>query len=222
VLATACLAASAPLILLAAAAIKVHDGGPVLFRQERVGRDGAPFGLLKLRTMVPNAASLLPQLAVVNERNGPLFKMQRDPRVTPVGRVLRVTSLDELPQLLNVLAGSMSLVGPRPALAEEVARFDDELAGRHSVRPGITGLWQIEARHNPSFHAYRRLDLLYTNKWSLALDLSIMVATAPAVLQPVVGAISGSLRRRRAPAWNAPLPVPAPLRVESAARPTSR
>jgi lipopolysaccharide/colanic/teichoic acid biosynthesis glycosyltransferase len=122
-------------------------------------------------------------LAAINERcDGPLFKAARDPRVTRVGAVVRALSIDELPQLFNVLSGTMSLVGPRPALPTEVAQFDSELLRRHGVKPGITGLWQLEARDNPSFHAYRRLDLLYVDNWSIGLDLFILLATVPKVL----------------------------------------
>ena len=122
-------------------------------------------------------------LAVINERtDGPLFKAAHDPRVTRVGAVVRALSIDELPQLFNVFTGTMSLVGPRPALPQEVAQFDPELLRRHGVKPGITGLWQLEARDNPSFHAYRRLDLLYVDNWSIGLDLYILLATVPMVI----------------------------------------
>ena len=115
-------------------------------------------------------------LEVINERtDGPLFKASHDPRVTRVGAVIRALSIDELPQLLNVLGGTMSLVGPRPAIPTEVSQFDPELLRRHAVKPGITGLWQLEARDNPSFHAYRRLDLLYVDNWSVGLDLYIVL-----------------------------------------------
>ncbi|MBO0732211.1 MAG: exopolysaccharide biosynthesis polyprenyl glycosylphosphotransferase, partial [Acidimicrobiaceae bacterium] len=156
---------SAPVLLLAAAAIKLDDRGPVFYRQVRVGRHGKHFEVLKLRTMVPNASAKLAELIASNERNGPLFKLSDDPRVTRVGRVLRATSLDELPQLFNVLRGQMSLVGPRPALPTEVAQFDAELLERTLVPAGLTGLWQVEARDNPSFDAYRRLDLFYVDNW---------------------------------------------------------
>ena len=158
-------------------AIKVHDRGPVIFSQERVGRNGVPFRILKLRTMVTDAEQRLVDLRERNERSGPLFKLDHDPRVTPIGRLLRLTSLDELPQLWNVLRGEMSLVGPRPALPVEVASFDDELLERSRVLPGITGLWQVEARDNPSFDSYRRLDLFYVENWSITLDLVILLST---------------------------------------------
>ena len=179
---SAVLALSAPILLLVALAVKLQDGGPVLFRQARVGRDGQTFTLLKFRTMAVDAEARMDELQAQNERNGPLFKMEKDPRVTRVGRLLRATSLDELPQLLNVMGGSMSMVGPRPALPLEVAAFDDDLLGRHSLPPGITGLWQIEARDNPSFYAYRHLDLFYVENWSCALDLMVLAGTAPNLL----------------------------------------
>jgi lipopolysaccharide/colanic/teichoic acid biosynthesis glycosyltransferase len=125
----------------------------------------------------------LADLVGENQRNGPLFKLAHDPRVTRVGRILRATSIDELPQLVNVVRGEMSLVGPRPALASEVAQFDVELLERSSVLPGITGLWQVEARDNPSFHTYRRLDLFYVDNWSVAMDLTILVATLGVVIK---------------------------------------
>jgi exopolysaccharide biosynthesis polyprenyl glycosylphosphotransferase len=174
---------AAPVLALAAIAIKLDDRGPVFFRQRRVGRKGDTFEVLKLRTMVPNAEERLAEVTAENQRrDGPLFKHTDDPRRTRVGRVLEATSLDELPQLINVLFGSMSLVGPRPALPDEVAKFDDELLERHSVRPGITGLWQVEARDNPSFEAYRRLDLFYVENWSVSLDLAVLFETFQAVI----------------------------------------
>jgi exopolysaccharide biosynthesis polyprenyl glycosylphosphotransferase len=174
---------AAPVLALAAIAIKLDDRGPVFFRQRRVGRAGLIFEVLKLRTMVPDAEQRLGEVTAENQRrDGPLFKVTDDPRRTRVGRVLEATSLDELPQLINVLLGSMSLVGPRPALPDEVAKFDDELLERHSVRPGITGLWQVEARDNPSFEAYRRLDLFYVENWSVTLDLAVLFETFQAVI----------------------------------------
>lgn len=188
---------SAPILVFAAIAIKLDDGGSVLYRQERVGRDGALFKVLKFRTMVPDAAARVDQLAGMNERRGPLFKLSDDPRVTRAGRLLRDTSVDELPQLINVLRGEMSLVGPRPALPKEVAQFDDELRQRDSVAPGLTGLWQIEARNNPSFDAYRRLDLFYVDNWSIGMDLSILVATVGVVISGIVHTMRGDTGRTR-------------------------
>jgi exopolysaccharide biosynthesis polyprenyl glycosylphosphotransferase len=171
-----------PMLAAAALAIKLEDGGPLLFRQKRVGRNGEAFTLFKLRTMVPDAEQQLQALQERNQRMGPLFKLAADPRITSAGRILRATSIDELPQLFNVLQGTMSLVGPRPALPEEMQQFDDRLQARTQVPPGITGLWQVEARDNPSFGAYRRLDLFYVENWSVGLDLGILLATVGVVL----------------------------------------
>jgi exopolysaccharide biosynthesis polyprenyl glycosylphosphotransferase len=183
------LAVSIPLVALAALLIKLEDGGSVLYRQERVGLRGRTFEVLKLRTMVPDASQKLGELRERNERQGPLFKVTADPRVTRVGRFLRTTSIDELPQLVNVLRGEMSIVGPRPALPSEFAQFDSDLTDRAQVPPGITGLWQVEARDNPSFRAYRRLDLFYVDNWSVAFDLAIMAGTARMLLVRLATAI---------------------------------
>lgn len=198
VIASATLVASAPVLALAAVAIKMHDRGPVFFRQERVGRDGRPFTLYKLRTMVPDAAARLGEVMALNQRrDGPLFKAGHDPRVTPVGRFLRSTSIDELPQLFNVLNGTMSLIGPRPALPSEVEQFDQEFLRRLSVPPGITGLWQVEARDNPSYAAYRRLDLFYVDNWSWSLDVYVLLATLQVVASRAAGAVSALVRSPR-------------------------
>lgn len=189
VMASVALVLAAPLMLVIAAIVKLQDRGPVLFRQTRVGQGGEEFAVLKFRTMHVDAEARLAELSKTNERSGPLFKMTDDPRVTRIGRVLRSTSIDELPQLLNVLAGDMSLVGPRPALPKEVAEFPPELRHRESVTPGITGLWQVEARDNPSFEAYRRLDLFYVENWSIALDLMIVVATIEQLVVKVLATI---------------------------------
>ena len=171
-----------PILLLAGIAIRLEDGGPTVFRQVRTGLNGRPFLLYKLRTMAFDVDHGV-DLAMINERtDGPLFKAARDPRVTRVGAIFRALSIDELPQLFNVFTGTMSLVGPRPAIPEEVAQFDEELQHRHNVKPGITGLWQLEARDNPSFHAYRRLDLMYVDNWSIGLDLYILLATVPMLI----------------------------------------
>jgi exopolysaccharide biosynthesis polyprenyl glycosylphosphotransferase len=178
---------AAPVMLVIALTIKLEDRGPVLYRQQRVGRDGRLFEMLKFRSMVVDADERLAALEAANERKGPLFKMDQDPRITRIGRFLRATSLDELPQLFNVLAGTMSLVGPRPALPREVAEFPEELNARHQVRPGITGLWQVEARDNPSFEAYIRLDLFYVQNWTLATDFFILLGTLDhIVLRPLI------------------------------------
>jgi exopolysaccharide biosynthesis polyprenyl glycosylphosphotransferase len=181
-LATVALVVLSPVLAVAAIAIKLGDGGPVFFRQQRVGRDGRPFWILKLRTMSPDAEERLEELAGRNERTGPLFKVSDDPRRTAAGRVLERLSLDEIPQLWNVLRGEMSLVGPRPALPSEVEHFDTDLLIRLSVPPGVTGLWQVEARDNPSFYAYRRLDMFYVENWSVLLDFSIMLGTLRVLL----------------------------------------
>jgi lipopolysaccharide/colanic/teichoic acid biosynthesis glycosyltransferase len=161
----------------------------------RVGLDGHPFVVYKLRTMAPDSEKGT-DLEAINERtDGPLFKATHDPRVTRIGAVLRALSIDELPQLFNVLTGTMSMVGPRPAMPHEVALFDPALLRRHAVKPGITGLWQLEARDNPSFHAYRRLDLLYVDNWSIGLDLYILLATAPMVIAQILN----SYRQERQP-----------------------
>ena len=175
-----------PVLVIAAIAIKLDDRGPIFFRQERVGLNGESFRLLKLRTMVVDAEARLAELVDMNERTGPLFKSATDPRITRVGRFLRSSSLDEVPQLINVLKGEMSLVGPRPPLASEYEQFDDELRHRQELMPGITGLWQLEARDNPSFRTYRRLDLFYLRNWSLSLDLMILLLTTYTILTGMV------------------------------------
>jgi exopolysaccharide biosynthesis polyprenyl glycosylphosphotransferase len=171
----------APVLLVLVVAVR-RDGGPALFRQERVGKDGVRFTVLKLRTMVVDAEARVAELRERNEADGPLFKLRDDPRVTPIGRLLRKTSLDELPQLLNVLRGEMSLVGPRPALPSEVEEWDDELHARLDVKPGITGRWQVSGRSDADFATYRRLDLSYVEEWSLLVDLAILLRTIPTVL----------------------------------------
>jgi exopolysaccharide biosynthesis polyprenyl glycosylphosphotransferase len=171
-----------PLLLGAAIALRLRDGSPVLFRQERVGLHGRPFTMLKFRTMVVDAEDRLAEVSHMNERNGAAFKATNDPRITPVGRFLRRTSIDELPQLWNVLAGSMSLVGPRPPLPDEVAEYDVWHRRRLSMKPGITGLWQVEARHEPDFDRWVEHDLIYIDGWSIWLDLKILARTLPALL----------------------------------------
>ena len=181
---------AAPVMLLTAILIRLEGGGPVLYRHVVIGRYGVQTEVLKFRTMVPNALQRQDEIAEMNERQGgPLFKASKDPRVTRIGRLLRDTSIDELPQLWAVLTGRMSLVGPRCAMPKEVAQFDEELKRRTVMRPGMTGLWQTEARDNPSFSAYRRLDLLYVDNWSLGLDLAILANTAHAVTARAVRAL---------------------------------
>ena len=214
VVATTALVFAAPVLAVAAAAIKLEDGGPVSYRQTRIGLHGDPFPLLKLRTMIPDASSHLPLVQELNERRGPLFKVQRDPRVTRVGELLRALSIDELPQLFNVLSGKMSLVGPRPALPEEVAQFDEELLARLDVLPGVTGLWQVEGRDNPSFAVYRRLDLFYVENQSLALDVSILFATAKVVSGRGIRVLRRRSRRETSGIRaESPSPVNTPARI---------
>jgi exopolysaccharide biosynthesis polyprenyl glycosylphosphotransferase len=172
-----------PIMGILALLVRRHDGGPAFFRQQRIGLDGQPFTILKLRTMVVDAEARLAELMAKNERSGPLFKLERDPRLTPIGRLMDATSLNELPQLFNVLKGDMSLVGPRPALPREVATFDERLMLRHLVRPGITGLWQVESRDSPSFADYERCDVFYVENWSVQLDMAILVQTVGSVMQ---------------------------------------
>jgi lipopolysaccharide/colanic/teichoic acid biosynthesis glycosyltransferase len=169
-------------MLLIALMVKVDSKGPVFFRAERVGRKGRNFTCLKFRTMVNEADRLRNGLADRNEREGLLFKISKDPRVTPVGHWLRKYSLDELPQFFNVLAGDMSLVGPRPPLTSEVQQYDLPHLRRLDVLPGITGLWQVEARQDPSFDNYISLDTAYVENWSLLLDLKIMARTVGVVV----------------------------------------
>jgi exopolysaccharide biosynthesis polyprenyl glycosylphosphotransferase len=169
----------APLLVAVALAVKLTSRGPVIFRQERIGLRGRPFTVLKFRTMVAGADQLLDGLREHNEADGPLFKLRHDPRVTRVGQVLRHYSIDELPQLVNVLKGEMSLVGPRPPLASEVALYEEWQLDRLEVRPGITGLWQVSGRSELSFEDYVRLDLFYVENWSVAYDLFILSKTIP-------------------------------------------
>lgn len=185
---------TSPLLLLTALLIWLEDRGPITYTAPRAGRRGQFFSMYKFRSMVTNAEELKQQMQDENERTGPLFKVSNDPRITRIGRFIRETSIDELPQLVNVLRGDMSLVGPRPALPEEEAAFDEELRDRFEVRPGITGLWQVEARSNAAFNAYRRLDLHYVENWTIALDLRILLAT---IEQVVVTLALLPLRLRR-------------------------
>jgi exopolysaccharide biosynthesis polyprenyl glycosylphosphotransferase len=172
-----------PVLLGLALLIKTTNRGPVLYRQVRVGRDGRTFRMFKFRSMVTDADELLPVLREDDEGNGVLFKMKVDPRVTRLGRVLRRYSLDEIPQLLNVVKGDMSLVGPRPPLPSEVARYGWEMHRRFLVKPGLTGLWQISGRSNLSWEDSVRIDLRYVENWSLTYDLMILLKTLKAVIR---------------------------------------
>lgn len=174
---------AAPLMAVLALLVKLDSRGPILFRQERVGIEGAHFGMLKFRSMVVDAELLLAELAHRNEGNGVLFKIKNDPRVTRVGGFLRKYSLDELPQLFNIFAGSMSLVGPRPPLPREVEAYEHDVRRRLLVKPGLTGLWQVSGRSNLSWQDSVRLDLYYVENWSLAGDLVIILKTARAVFR---------------------------------------
>ena len=172
-----------PLLVAIAVAILVREGRPILFRQTRVGLHGRPFEVVKFRTMVRDAETLQGELAGANEIEGPAFKVTDDPRITGIGRFLRKTSADEFPQLWNVLRGEMSLVGPRPPLPAEVAEYDVWHRRRLAMKPGITGLWQVSARHNPDFNRWVSIDLDYIDRWSLWLDLKILARTVPAMLE---------------------------------------
>jgi exopolysaccharide biosynthesis polyprenyl glycosylphosphotransferase len=172
-----------PVLLAVALCVRVTSRGPVLFRQVRVGRDGGEFRIFKFRSMYVDAEARLAELRHLNEHDGVLFKIRDDPRVTPVGRWLRRFSLDELPQLLNVLAGQMSLVGPRPPLPQEVAAYADDVRRRLAVKPGMTGLWQVSGRSDLSWEETVRLDLRYVENWSLSLDLVILLRTMTAVVR---------------------------------------
>jgi lipopolysaccharide/colanic/teichoic acid biosynthesis glycosyltransferase len=164
-------------------AICLSSPGPALFRQTRIGADGRPFQMVKFRSMVVDAEERLKELRQESDDgNGVLFKMRRDPRVTPVGSLLRRFSVDELPQLWNVVRGDMSLVGPRPPLPQEVARYSDDATRRLRVRPGMTGLWQVSGRSDLSWEESLRLDLRYVDNWSLTLDVTILWRTFRAVL----------------------------------------
>jgi exopolysaccharide biosynthesis polyprenyl glycosylphosphotransferase len=171
-----------PIFLFVAVAIKIDSRGPVFFRQRRVGLGGREFEVFKFRSMVVDADQMLGQITQMNETDGLMFKMRRDPRVTRVGNVLRKWSLDELPQLINVLIGDMSLVGPRPPLPTEVAWYDQDVARRLLVKPGMTGLWQVSGRSDLPWEDGIRLDLYYVENWSLAADLTILWKTVGAVL----------------------------------------
>ena len=172
---------TSPLLLLAMLAIKLEDGGPVLFRQRRVGLNGKEFDCLKLRSMCVDAEAKKAELQGQNEGAGVLFKMKDDPRITKVGKILRRYSIDELPQLWNAFIGDMSLVGPRPALPSEVARYEFDTRRRLHVRPGLTGLWQVSGRSSLSWEDTVRLDLYYVDNWSLVQDLMILLKTFRAV-----------------------------------------
>ena len=176
------LVALAPVLAALMIAVRLDSPGPAIFRQVRVGKDDRPFEMWKLRTMTTDAEQRRDQLLAHNEVDGNLFKIREDPRVTRTGRLLRRSSLDELPQLVNILRGQMSLVGPRPALPREVADYDHDVRRRLVVKPGLTGLWQVSGRSDLSWEETVRLDQTYVDNWSLRLDLTILLRTVRAVL----------------------------------------
>ena len=167
----------APLLIAIVIAIRLDSPGPALYVSERIGKKGQVFGCIKFRTMVRNAEKLRTSVLSMNERDGILFKMKNDPRITRLGRILRKYSLDEIPQFFNVLFGDMSIVGPRPPIASEVKEYELKHLRRLDVTPGITGLWQVQGRQNPSFNEYILLDLAYIENWSVWLDMKIIIRT---------------------------------------------
>ncbi len=181
------LVAAAPFAAVIAVLIRLDSPGPVIFKTTRVGKDSKHFTLYKFRTMGVDAEARLPSLAHLNLGGRRLIRISDDPRVTRVGRLLRRTDLDELPQLVNVLKGEMSLVGPRPQAPNEVALYSSQERRRLGVRPGLTGLWQVNARANPSFDEWMRWDIQYVSNWSIRLDLAIIARTAWMVASALVG-----------------------------------
>ncbi len=178
----AALVVLSPLMIGVAIAIKLTSRGPVLFKQERVGYHGSPFHMLKFRSMVVNAEELKKKLLAQNEQTGPVFKMQRDPRITNIGKWIRKFSVDELPQLINVLRGEMTIVGPRPPVPSEVAQYEAWQRRRFSVRPGLTCVWQVSGRNEISFEEWMYLDMQYIDHWSLAQDFALIIKTVPVVV----------------------------------------
>jgi exopolysaccharide biosynthesis polyprenyl glycosylphosphotransferase len=183
VLSLSALLVASPALIAIAIAIKLDSPGPVFYISERIGKKGRVFRCLKFRTMVADAEKRKQALVAHNERSGILFKMKNDPRVTRVGAKLRKYSLDEIPQFVNVLRGEMSLVGPRPPLASEVEKYELEHFRRLEVLPGLTGLWQVRARQDPSFERYVALDLAYVENWSFWLDIKILIRTTEVVFR---------------------------------------
>jgi lipopolysaccharide/colanic/teichoic acid biosynthesis glycosyltransferase len=184
-LSLAILALTSPIVIAAAIGVVAVSGGNPFYRQDRIGMGGRRFRMFKLRTMVPNAHAMLPQLRRFNEVDGPVFKMRDDPRLHALGAFMRRTSIDELPNFLNVLLGEMAIVGPRPPLPDEVARYDEYALRRLVVKPGVTCLWQISGRSHLSFEEWMALDNAYIDTWSPLLDLTIVAKTVPAVLRGV-------------------------------------
>ena len=181
--ALALLALTLPLWLVASVMVRMTSPGPILFRQTRLGRAGQPFTCYKFRSMTVSAESEKADLLHLNETDGPVFKVRNDPRVTRAGKWLRRLSIDELPQLINVLVGEMSLVGPRPPLPDEVAKYEPRQRGRLAVKPGLTCIWQVSGRSNIGFEEWVELDLEYIRKRGIWLDVTLIVLTIPAVLR---------------------------------------
>lgn len=166
-----------PILLIVGIVIKMESKGPIIFSQKRVGLNGVEFDIYKFRSMVVNAEELKKKLAKHNEMSGPMFKMKDDPRITKIGKFIRKTSIDELPQLINVLKGEMSLVGPRPSLPDEVKKFEDWMLTRLDVKPGLTCYWQVSGRNNIDFEDWMLLDIKYVNERSLWLDTKLILKT---------------------------------------------
>ncbi|WP_352416964.1 sugar transferase [Clostridium tertium] len=166
-----------PILLIVAILIKLESKGPAIFAQSRIGLNGKEFKMYKFRSMVQNAEELKEKLAKQNEMSGPMFKMKNDPRVTKVGKFIRKTSIDELPQLLNILKGDMTLVGPRPSLPREVEKFESWMLKRLEVKPGLTCYWQVSGRNNIDFYEWMKLDLKYVNDMSFWLDIKLIFKT---------------------------------------------
>lgn len=173
-----------PISIVIAVKIKKEDGGPIFYTQERVGKDGKLFTMWKFRSMVVGAHSLKTEIADLNETDGPIFKIKDDPRVTNVGKFLRTHSLDEIPQFVNVLQGTMSLVGPRPALLEEVEEYSEKALKRLTVKPGLTGLWQVSGRSNVSYEMMIDLDLTYVRQATIWMDIKILIITVVQMFLP--------------------------------------
>ncbi|MGL4760499.1 MAG: sugar transferase [Sarcina sp.] len=171
-----------PLYIIVAIWIKVDSKGPIMFSQERVGLDGRVFNMYKFRSMVINAEELKEKLKQQNERKGPMFKIKEDPRVTKIGKFIRKTSIDELPQLINILKGEMSIVGPRPSLPKEVAQFDEWMMERLDVKPGLTCYWQVQGRDDIGFKEWMKLDIKYVKERSFALDIKLILKTFTVLL----------------------------------------
>ena len=166
-----------PILLIVAIAIRIDSKGPIIFKQDRVGKDGKIFSMYKFRSMIVNAEELKTKLETKNEMSGPMFKMKNDPRITKVGRFIRKTSIDELPQLINVIKGDMSLVGPRPSLPKEVEQFSPWMLERLKVKPGITCYWQVMGRNNIAFEEWMKLDVKYVHEMNYWLDIKLIFKT---------------------------------------------